>query len=86
MILTARALAFVRGREYVVPQDIEDMALDVMRHRLVLSYEALSDGVTGDMIVQRILEQMPSPRAGTGDPHQCHRRGLRQSCSALTGR
>jgi MoxR-like ATPase len=61
MILTARALAFVRGRGYVVPQDVEDMALDVMRHRLVLSYEALSDGVTSDMILRRILEIIPAP-------------------------
>ena len=48
LILTARALAFVRGRDYVLPEDVLDMALDVMRHRLVLSFEALSDGVTSD--------------------------------------
>ena len=48
LILTARALAFVRGRDYALPQDVLDMALDVMRHRLVLSYEALSDNVTSD--------------------------------------
>ena len=45
LILTARALAFVRGRDYALPQDVLDMALDVMRHRLVLSFEALSDDV-----------------------------------------
>jgi MoxR-like ATPase len=61
MILTARALAFVRGRGYVVPQDVEDLALDVMRHRLVLSYEALSDGVTSDMVLRRIMERIPAP-------------------------
>jgi MoxR-like ATPase len=61
LIITGRALAFVRGRSYVIPQDIMDMALDVMRHRLVLSYEALSDGVTSDMILQRILESIPVP-------------------------
>ena len=61
LILTARALAFVRGRGYAVPQDVADMALDVMRHRLVLSYEALSDGVTADAILQRILEAVPAP-------------------------
>jgi len=61
LILSARALAFVRGRRYVLPQDVVDMALDVMRHRLVLSYEALSDGVTGDMILRRILEHIPAP-------------------------
>ena len=46
LILTARALAFIRGRAYALPQDIVDMARDVMRHRLVLSFEALSDDVT----------------------------------------
>jgi MoxR-like ATPase len=61
LILTARALAFVRERTYVLAQDIADMVLDVMRHRLVVSYEALSDGVTADMILERILEQVPAP-------------------------
>src|SRR3990170_1516293 len=61
LILSARALAFVRGRSYAVPQDITDMALDVMRHRLVLSFEALSDGVNSDMILQQILERIPPP-------------------------
>ena len=48
LILTARALAFVRGRDYALPEDVLDMALDVLRHRLVLSFEALSDDVTSD--------------------------------------
>ena len=61
LILTARALAFVRGRNYVLPQDVLDMALDVMRHRLVLSYEALSDNVTSDELIQKILERIPIP-------------------------
>ncbi len=61
LILTARALAFVRGRNYVLPQDVLDMALDVMRHRLVLSYEALSDNVTGDDILMKILDRIPIP-------------------------
>ncbi len=61
LILTARALAFVRGRDYVLPQDVIDMSLDVMRHRLVLSYEAMSDGVNADMILQRILSRIPVP-------------------------
>ena len=61
LILTGRALAFVRGRDYVLPQDISDMALDVMRHRLVLSYEALSDNVSGDDILKKILDRVPLP-------------------------
>jgi MoxR-like ATPase len=61
LILTARALAFVRGRNYVLPQDVLDMALDVMRHRLVLSYEALADNVTSDDLLRRILDRIPLP-------------------------
>jgi MoxR-like ATPase len=61
LILTGRALAFVRGRNYALPQDVLDMALDVMRHRIVLSYEALSDNVTGDDILAKILDRIPIP-------------------------
>jgi MoxR-like ATPase len=61
LILTARALAFVRGRNYVLPQDVLDMALDVIRHRLVLSYEALSDNITSDELLTKILDRIPLP-------------------------
>jgi MoxR-like ATPase len=61
LILTARALAFVRGRGYVLPQDILDMALDVIRHRLVLSYEALSDNITSDELLTKLLDRIPVP-------------------------
>jgi MoxR-like ATPase len=61
LILTARALAYVRGREYVLPEDVLDMAHDVMRHRLVLSYEALSDNVTSDQILTSIIGRVPVP-------------------------
>ena len=61
LILTARALAFVRGRNYVLPQDVLDMALDVIRHRLVLSYEALSDNITSDDLLTKILDRIPDP-------------------------
>ena len=61
LILTGRALAFVRGRDYVLPQDVSDMALDVMRHRLVLTYEALSDNVSSDDILRKILDRIPLP-------------------------
>src|SRR2546425_9948573 len=59
LVLTARALAFVRGRDYALPQEILDVALDVMRHRLVLSFEALSDNVTSDAILKRVIEKTP---------------------------
>jgi MoxR-like ATPase len=61
LILAARALAFVRGRDYALPQDVRDMAFDVMRHRLVLSYEALSDDVTSDDLLNKILDRIPMP-------------------------
>jgi MoxR-like ATPase len=61
LILTARALALLRGRSYVLVQDVKDMVLDVLRHRLILSYEALSDNVTSDMILGRVLEQVRAP-------------------------
>jgi MoxR-like ATPase len=61
LILTAKALAFVRGRSYALPQDVLDMTHDVLRHRLVPSYEALSDNVTSDDLLQKILERIPIP-------------------------
>jgi len=61
LVLAARALAFIRGRDYAVPQDLTDLALDILRHRLVLSYEALSDNVTADVILTRILAALPVP-------------------------
>ena len=68
LILTAKALAFVRGRRYALPQDVRDMALDVMRHRLVLSYEALSDNVTADDLLNQILEHIPAPVVPLHEP------------------
>ncbi|MCC7451999.1 MAG: MoxR family ATPase [Anaerolineae bacterium] len=61
MILAGRALAYVRGRNYVLPQDVLDVALDVMRHRLVLSYEALSDNVSSDDLLNKIIKRIPVP-------------------------
>jgi MoxR-like ATPase len=61
LVLAARALAFIRGRDYALPQDLTDLALDVFRHRLVLSYEALSDEVSADAVLHRILAALPVP-------------------------
>ena len=62
IIVAARALAFVRGRSYLLPQDVRDMVLDVTRHRLVLSYEALSDNVNSDHILNQFLDVIPLPK------------------------
>ncbi len=61
LIEAARSLAFLRDRDYVLPEDITDLVPDVLRHRLVLSYEALSDSRTADELVTRILEAIPAP-------------------------
>jgi MoxR-like ATPase len=61
LILTARALAYVRGRDYVLPQDVFDMVHDVMRHRIVLSFESLSDDVTSDNVLATVLKRVPAP-------------------------
>ena len=60
-MLGARALAFLRGRDYVLPHDLVELALDVLRHRLVLSYEALADDVDPDTIITRVLRAVPVP-------------------------
>ena len=61
LIEGARALAYLRGRDYVLPDDVSDLAPDVLRHRLVLSYEALADGLTPDQLVHRIMQRVPPP-------------------------
>jgi MoxR-like ATPase len=61
MVTAAQALALVRGRQYVLPEDVRTMAPDVLRHRLVLSYEALADDVTAQQVVDSILRKVPVP-------------------------
>jgi MoxR-like ATPase len=57
----ARALAMLRGRSYALPEDMTDLVPDVLRHRLVLSYEALSEGFTADAITAKIMARVPAP-------------------------
>jgi len=61
LIEGARALAFVRARDYALPEDVIDLVPDILRHRLALSYEALSDGISADQIVTRIVRALPAP-------------------------
>jgi MoxR-like ATPase len=61
MVLGAKALAFLRGRDYVLPADVRDLALDVLRHRVVLSYEALADDVSPDDLVRPLLDAVGMP-------------------------
>ncbi|MBO0714520.1 MAG: AAA family ATPase [Acidimicrobiales bacterium] len=68
-VLAARALALVRGRIYVLPEDVRALAPDVLRHRLVLSYEALGDDVSVEQVVDAILERVPLPDVVLRDVH-----------------
>jgi MoxR-like ATPase len=61
LVAAARALALLRGRHYVLPEDVRTIAPDVLRHRLVLSYEALGDDVGPDEVVDAVLERIPVP-------------------------
>ena len=68
LVAAARALALIRGRAYAVPQDVFDVAPDVLRHRLVLSYEALAQGLVADQLIARLLSTVPAPRLPSQDP------------------
>jgi len=62
LVLGARALALVRGREYALPRDVAELLPDVLRHRLILSYEGVAQGVTPDTVIRAILDRFPPPR------------------------
>ncbi|HVE97254.1 MAG TPA: MoxR family ATPase [Pseudonocardiaceae bacterium] len=68
IVAAARAFALIRGRDYVLPQDVVDVAADVLRHRLVLSYDALADGVPVEHIVTRVLQTVPLPQVSSRPP------------------
>jgi len=72
LIAAGRALALMRGRDYVLPQDVLDVAVDVLAHRLVLSYDAIADGVPATHAVRRLLQAVPlpqvAPRQRAGGP------------------
>ncbi len=61
LTLAAKATAFLKGRGYVVPQDIKDLVYDVLRHRILLSYEAEAEEITSEQIITTLLEQLPVP-------------------------
>ncbi len=61
LTLAARARAYISGRGYVIPQDIKDLAYDVLRHRILLTYEAEAEGVTSEQVIQEILNHLPVP-------------------------
>ncbi len=61
LALAAKALAFLNGRNYVTPQDIKDLAPDILRHRILLSYEAEAEGVTSEEVIRQLLDKLPVP-------------------------
>ncbi|RKN49391.1 AAA family ATPase [Micromonospora endolithica] len=66
LVAAARAQALLRGREYVLPEDIRELAVDVLAHRLVLSFDAVADGVSAESLVRRLVDAVPPPRIATG--------------------
>jgi MoxR-like ATPase len=61
LIEGARALAFLRGRAYALPEDVIDLVPDVFRHRLVLTYEALAESMSADLLIEKVMRQIPAP-------------------------
>jgi MoxR-like ATPase len=61
LTLTAKALAFLRGRGFVTPQDVKTIGLDVLRHRVTVTYEAEAEEKTSEMVIQKIFEELPVP-------------------------
>jgi MoxR-like ATPase len=70
LVAAGRALALLRGRDYVLPNDILDIAPDVLAHRLVLSFDAVADGVAPETLVHRILETVPLPTIAPAQEQQ----------------
>jgi MoxR-like ATPase len=66
LVAASRALALLRGRDYVLPQEVYDVARDILRHRVLLSYEALADGVTAEDVVERVVRTIVAPRVAPG--------------------
>jgi MoxR-like ATPase len=75
LIKAGKALAFLRGRRYVLPGDVRDLAPDVLRHRLVLSYEALADDVSTEDLLAPILRSVPVPEVVARDPRESRATG-----------
>ena len=72
LVAAARALALIRGRDYVLPDDIRHLATDIIAHRLVLTFDALADGITPTQLVERIVATVAPPRVIWDDPPSDH--------------
>jgi len=67
LVHAGRALALLRGRDYLMPQDVYDIAYDVLNHRLVLSFDAVASGVTVDDVLVKVLTEVVAPRLSSSD-------------------
>ena len=85
IIAAARALGLVRGRDYVIPQDIIDVIPDVLRHRLVLTYDALADEITAETVINRVLQTVALPQVNAV-PQQGHSVAPVMQGAAASGR
>src|SRR5262249_17368150 len=61
LVRTAQAHALLAGRDYVTPHDVKSLARDVLRHRVIVSFEADAEGLTADDLIQRVLDHIPVP-------------------------
>ena len=86
IIAASRSLALVRGRDYVIPQDLIDVIPDVLRHRLVLTYDALADDISSEIVINRVLQTVALPQVNAV-PQQGHSVGpVMQAAGAASGR
>ena len=85
LIHAGRALALLRGRDYMLPVDVRDLARDVLRHRIVLTYEALAAGVDADRVLDDVLERVPMPRIELAQERPLLRRVTFQAPLLLLG-
>jgi MoxR-like ATPase len=61
LTLAARAMAFLNGRHFVTPQDVKSIALDVLRHRVSVTYEAEAENISSENVIEKILSSLPVP-------------------------
>jgi MoxR-like ATPase len=85
VIAAARALALVRGRDYVIPQDVIEVIPDVLRHRLVLTYDALADDIAPETVINRVLQTVALPQVNAV-PQQGHSVPAAVPAAAANGR
>ena len=72
LLAAGRALAVLRGRPFLVPQDVYDVAPEVLRHRILLSYDAIAQEVTPDDVVAKVLATVPAPRVSASQDPTAH--------------